>query len=151
MLANFEIQVSNVVSFVWEENFKFNITVGYTSQVIVYCEIKVSNITLLSDTSLGYCYLIVRYLSQVLLAQREIEISNISYCEIEISGVIVSYKCRILLAYCEIWISNIASLWWETNLKYCYLIVRYKSRMLLSYWEIEISDILLWATNLKYF
>jgi len=57
--------------------------------MIPYCEIKVSNITLLSDTSLRYCHLVVRYLSQVLLAEREIEISNISYCEIEISGVIL--------------------------------------------------------------
>jgi predicted amino acid-binding ACT domain protein len=87
MLAYFEIQVSNVMSFLCEENFKFYITVGYTSQMVPYCEIKVLNITLLSNASLRYCYLIVRHLSQVLLAQREIEISNISYCEIEISGV----------------------------------------------------------------
>jgi len=52
--------------------------VGYTTQMIPYCEIKVSNITLLSDTSLRYWYLIVRYLSQVLLAQLENEISSIS-------------------------------------------------------------------------
>lgn len=78
--------------------------------MIPYFETKVSNITLLSDTSLRYCYRIVRYFSQVLLAQREIEISNIFYCETEISGVVVSYKSQILLAYCEIHISNIASL-----------------------------------------
>jgi hypothetical protein len=96
-------------------------------------ERKISNVMLPWDTNLECC-LIVRYKSQILLADCEIQISNIVNLwwdtSVRCCYLIVSYKSQILLAYCETQISNIGSLWWDIDL------------MLLSYCEIEISDII---------